>query len=243
MKNKKMKILVGVQPTGRLHIGNYLGCLKKALELQKEGHEVTFLIAQYHAETSGEVCWGMGKELARLGAKNIQYQQEINTHVFWKLLCKTKMPELERMTQYKDKKEKSPNVGLFTYPVLMAADIMVHCPDYVLVGEDQLQHLELANTLAKRVGRTKPIEYMLSETPRIMSLVEPSKKMSKSLGDKHVLYLFDEDYETKLKKAITTQEGIKNLRLIGDSLNIPRTEKFSIYKQAIAEKMKLLFSI
>lgn len=82
---------------------------------------------------------------------------------------------------------------------------------------------------------------LLTDTPRIMSLVEPSKKMSKSLGDKHILYLFDEDYEAKLKKATTTKEGIKNLQVIGDALGVDRSDKYLYYKEKIAWKMKELF--
>lgn len=236
------KYLIGIQPTGKLHIGNYLGCIKKALELQAEGNEVIFLIANYHAETNGLILPTQLKiELKKLGAKNIVEQHKEHLKLFWTLLCKTKMSDLERMTQYKDKKEKLPNVGLFTYPVLMAADIILLNSDYVIVGEDQLQHLELTNTLAKRMGIQKEYKYVLSETPRIMSLVDPTKKMSKSLGDKHVLYLFDENYEEKLKKAVTTPEGIKNLQKIGDALKTKKSDMYSAYKHNIAQRMFELF--
>lgn len=236
------KYLIGIQPTGKLHIGNYLGCIKKALELQAEGNIVIFLIANYHAETNGTVqSFGLYSELQKLGAIDIIEQNVNHTGMFWKLLCKTKMSDLERMTQYKDKKQKLPNVGLFTYPVLMAADIFIVNPDYVIVGEDQLQHIELTNTLVKRIGDDKKYEYVLSETPRIMSLVDPTKKMSKSLGDKHVLYLFDENYEEKLKKAVTTPEGIKNLQKIGDALKTKKSDMYSAYKHNIAQRMFELF--
>ena len=151
------------------------------------------------------------------------------------------MSDLERMTQYKDKKDKLPNVGLFTYPVLMAADIFIINPDYIIVGEDQLQHIELTNTLLKRMGEKKEYKYILSETPHIMSLIEPTKKMSKSLGEKHVLYLFDENYEEKLKKAVTTPEGIKNLQQIGDALKTKKSDMYSVYKHNIAQRMFELF--
>ena len=82
---------------------------------------------------------------------------------------------------------------------------------------------------------------LLTDTPRIMSLVEPSKKMSKSLGDKHILYLFDEDYEAKLKKATTTKEGIKNLQQIGDALKTKKSDMYSVYKHNIAQRMFELF--
>ena len=241
-----MKYLIGIQPTGRLHIGNYLGCIKKGLELQNIGYEVDWLVADLHAETRLKYFEinesKLTHELERLGVFRFFTQSKQNRilQLYWELTCITPLSELQRMTQYKDKKEQITNAGLLMYPVLMAADILYFEPDYVIVGEDQLQHIELARLLARKTGRKEP-KALLTDTPRIMSLVEPSKKMSKSLGDKHVLYLFDEDYETKLKKAITTEEGIKNLQVIGDALGVERDEKCAVYKHNIAEKMKELF--
>lgn len=241
-----MKYLIGIQPTGRLHVGNYLGCIKKGLELQKEGHEVDWLIANLHGMTQGNFNQTqgikLGHELQKLGEIRITLQSfcERIPKIYWELTCITLLAELQRMTQYKDKKDQITNAGLLMYPVLMAADILYFEPDYVIVGEDQLQHIELTRLLARKTGRKEP-EALLTSTPRIMSLVEPKKKMSKSLGDKHVLYLFDEDYEAKLKKAITTEEGIKNLQVIGDAIGAERSEKNSVYKHNIAEKMKELF--
>lgn len=241
-----MKYLIGIQPTGRLHIGNYLGCIKKGLDLQKEGYEVVWFIADLHALTNKEILddykYFIARELSWLGIKecNLQSTDEDILKLYWELTCISPLTELQRMTQYKDKKDQITNAGLLMYPVLMAADILYFEPDYVIVGEDQLQHIELARLLARKTGRKEP-KALLTNTPRIMSLVEPTKKMSKSLGDKHVLYLFDEDYETKLKKAITTEEGIKNLQVIGDALGVERNEKCAVYKHNIAEKMKELF--
>ncbi len=248
-RKNNMKYLIGIQPTGRLHIGNYLGCIKKGLELQKEGHEVIWLVADLHAMTKIdnseilELVDNILQDLEKICVKYIWQQGLIHRPIlelYWELTCITPLAELQRMTQYKDKKDQITNAGLLMYPVLMAADILYFEPDYVIVGEDQLQHIELTRLLARKTGRKEP-EALLTSTPRIMSLVEPSKKMSKSLGDKHVLYLFEEDYEAKLKKAITTEEGIKNLQVIGDALGVERMDKFSAYKHNIAERMKELF--
>lgn len=242
-----MKYLIGIQPTGRLHIGNYLGCIKKGLELQNEGYEVVWLVADLHAMTNkSELLYenisNIYHNLTNLGANFISIQSNCYgiLSLYWELTCITPLAELQRMTQYKDKKDQITNAGLLMYPVLMAADILYFEPDYVIVGDDQLQHIELTRLLARKTGRKEP-KALLTNTPRIMSLVEPTKKMSKSLGDKHVLYLFDEDYEAKLKKAITTEEGIKNLQVIGDALGVERNEKCAVYKHNIAEKMKELF--
>lgn len=243
MENKK-KILIGIQPTGKLHIGNYLGCLKKGIELQEQGHDVTFLIANYHSMTTDNFSDETEKELIRLGCKNIKRQTPEYAELFFKLCCKMNLGTLLKMPQYKEKKDDVEfDLGLMLYPVLMAADIIMNDPDVVIVGKDQVAHLELCNDIAKRVGG-KYYRYEFGHVDKIMSLMDPTKKMSKSLGEKHVLYLFDEDYSAKLRKANMNEEGLKNIQLIATNLGLDLKE-FSLnlqLKEAIAVQMEELFS-
>lgn len=238
-----MKYLIGIQPTGKLTIGNYLGCLKKGLTLQEQGHEVIFLIANYHSLTTDNYTDETEKELVRLGCKNIKRQTPEYTELFFKLCCKMNLPTLLKMPQYKDKKDSVDyDLGLLLYPVLMTADIMINDPDIVIVGKDQVAHLDLANDIAKRVGG-RQYKYEMGDVDKVMSLIDPTKKMSKSLGEKHVLYLFDEDYLSKLKKANMNEEGLKNLKLIADNLGL-NSEEFSLnlqLKEAVAVRMQELF--
>ena len=246
---KNKKILIGVQPTGtgKLHIGNYLGCIKRGLEMQEQGHEVVFLIANYHALTSSEHTENnlkvLESELKRLGCKRIVYQDSSYTELFFKLCCKLNLPTLLKMPQYKDKKEDVEfDLGLLLYPVLMAADIMMNDPDVVIVGRDQVAHIELCNDISKRVGG-KYYKYEFGHADKIMSLVDPTKKMSKSAGEKHVLYLFDEDYMAKLKKANMNEEGLKNIQTIAQHLGIDY-KKFSLnlqLKEEVAQRMSEVF--
>jgi len=219
-----MKILYGIQPTGIIHLGNYLGGLRKAIELQKN-NEVVFLIAQFHAMTacaSKELLdsnsLALEDELYKLGAKEVGSQSSEATRLAYELMCRTSLSDLFRMTQYKDKKNKIKNAGFLVYPCLMAADIIISGADCVLVGEDQLQHLELTRQLCRRMKFKIP-ETMLSETPRIMSIKDPTKKMSKSLGDEHCIYL-DEDCTRKIMKAPTNSDGIRNLEQIARGLGV-----------------------
>lgn len=239
-----MRYLIGVQPTGKLHIGNYLGCLKKGLKLQDEGHEVIFLIANYHSLTTDSYTDETELELQKLGCKTIVRQTPVYTELFFQLCCKMNLSILLKMPQYKDKKETAKNdLGLLLYPVLMAADIIMNEPDVVIIGKDQVAHLELCNDIAKK-HNGKYYNYELGDVEKVMSLQDPSKKMSKSLGEKHVLYLFGEDYLAKIKKANSTEEGITNLKLIASSLGINKEFSMNIeLKTAIAEKMQEIFDI
>lgn len=238
------KYLIGVQPTGKLSLGNYLGCLKRGLELQEQGYDVTFLIANYHALTTDNYSDETEKELVRLGCKKIVRQTPDYTELFFKMCCKVSLPTLLKMPQYKDKKDNVKfDMGLLLYPVLMAADIMMNDPDVVIVGKDQVAHIDLCNDIAKRVGG-KEYAYEFGHVDKVMSLQDPSQKMSKSLGEKHVLYLFDEDYLGKIKKANTNEEGLKNLKVIAENLGLD-IQKFSLnleLKEAVAQKMSELFS-
>ena len=117
--------------------------------------------------------------------------------------------------------QRKGNAGLLTYPCLMAADIILANPDYVIVGEDQQQHMEFYRRTCKRLGIKKVAKTLLTETPRIMSIKDPTRKMSKSAGDEHCLYLGDhEANHKKIMKAPTTPAGIKNLKKIAKGLGI-----------------------
>jgi tryptophanyl-tRNA synthetase len=227
--NKIMKpvLISGIQPTGKLHLGNYLGVLKNLVELQNSGkYQCYFFVADLHALTEGPDPTNLKKDTLDLAASflavglnpalsTIFLQSEIPAHTeaAWILNTITPMGELERMTQYKEKAKdfgkKSPNAGLFTYPTLMAADILLYNAEFVPVGEDQLQHLELARTLARkfnnRFGKTftEP-QAILTATPRLMSLDNPHKKMSKS-HPAGCLFMDDpaEIIKLKIKRAVT----------------------------------------
>lgn len=242
------KIIVsGIQPTGKLHIGNYLGSLKNFLELQKK-FDCYFFIADYHSLTENFDPKEKKEQILELGAEFLSAginpkkcklfsQSSIPevTELAWIFNCITPLTHLERMTQYKDKagrQEKNINVGLLDYPILQAADILIYGPGkdvIVPVGEDQVQHIELTRNVArffnKRFGKTfKEPEPMLTKTPRIMSLLEPEKKMSKSLGKKHCIFLADkpEVIESKIRKAVSTPEGIKNLFILLENFGTPK---------------------
>lgn len=239
-----MKYLIGIQPTGRIHIGNYLGCLKRGLELQNQGHDVTFLIANYHSLTTDSYSDLTEKELIRLGCKNIKRQTPEYTELFFKLCCKMNLGILQRMPQYKDKKDSVEfDLGLLLYPVLMTADIMMNDPDIVIIGRDQVAHIELCNDISKRIGG-REYRYEFGDIDKVMSLQDPEKKMSKSLGEKHVLNLFDEDYEKKIKKANANELGLKNLKIIATGIGVD-VEKYNMnidLKMAMIEKMNKLFN-
>lgn len=221
-----------------------MGCIKRGLELQAQGNDVTFLIANYHALTTDSYSNVTEQELIRLGCKNIKKQTPEYTELFFKLCCKLSLPTLLKMPQYKDKKEDVKfDMGLLLYPVLMAADIMMNDPDVVIVGKDQVAHIDLCNDISKRVGG-KYYKYEFGHVDKVMSLQEPDKKMSKSSGEKHILYLFDEDYMKKLKKANTNEEGLKNIQLIASNLGIDfeKIESNLQLKEEVSRKMIELFS-
>jgi len=230
---KKPIIVSGFQPTGNLHVGNYLGAVKNIVELQNSGkYEMYIFIADFHsltgnmdAETRKHQIMKTAAELLAAGINPkkttffIQSDVTEHTDLAWVFNCITPMGELERMTQYKDKsarQTKNINVGLFTYPVLQAADILLYHGNLVPVGQDQVQHVELTRDTAKwfnnRFGEYfEEPKALLTEVPKVMSLLEPDKKMSKSLGEGHVIELSDEPevIEQKLKRAVTATEGGK----------------------------------
>ena len=228
-----MRILSGIQPTGELHIGNYLGAAKHWAELQKT-HECFFMIADLHAlttsqnpETFSATTFQKTVELLAAGIDPVKSVLFIQSHVKehtelgWLLNTLTPIGELERMTQYKDKAKKHKeniNAGLFDYPVLMTADILLYKSEGVPVGEDQTQHLELARLLAKKFnalyGNTfpEPKTLLVPSGARIMSLQDPKKKMSKSDKPDSFIGLFEEQGSIKEKIMKATTDTGKDIR-------------------------------
>ncbi len=224
---KSLPILVsGIQPSGRLHIGNYLGALKNFVELQNSGkYDCYFFIADLHSLTEEFDPKEKSKQILELAAdflaagldpeRSVLFLQShipAHTELGWILETIAPIGELRRMTQYKEKSEsekESSNAGLLTYPALMAADILLYDARFVPVGDDQDQHLELTRMLArkfnKRFGETfvEP-KGLHTNTPRVMSLADPAKKMSKSQPES-CLFLGDEPdvVRSKVKRAVT----------------------------------------
>lgn len=228
--NKFMKPIIfsGIQPSGHLHIGNYLGAITQWVELQKE-YNCFFCIVDYHAITVKQDQEELRKKIIELAKiylaagidpkKSIIFQQSLvseHTELAWVLNCTSaRISDLKKMTQFKDKSAKNGenvSVGLFDYPVLMAADILLYDSDLVPVGDDQVQHVELARDLAKRFNHDfkdafKIPEYKIrKEGARIMGLDDPSKKMSKSADSpSNFLGLTDspELIRKKIMRAVT----------------------------------------
>jgi len=321
----KPVLVSGIQPSGRLHIGNYLGALKNFVELQDSGkYECYFFIADLHALTENPSAKDLGANILNLAADFLavgldpkkstifqQSQSSAQTNIAWILSTITSLGDLERMTQFKDKRAKSAlenvynrviggtttpkdmeemkdeksiekqtlrfideevkkyvNAGLLYYPELMAADILIYDAVFVPVGNDQLQHLEFARMLARKFntkfGKTfiepQPI---LTKTPRIMSLTNPGKKMSKSQPE-GCLFLDDspEEIKKKISRAVTDsgsevrydktkKPGISNLLEIYASLEgklIQATERkftkktYSEFKTGLIEAVTKHFS-
>jgi len=223
------RIFSGIQPSGIIHLGNYLGAIKQWVELQKEADEAIFCVVDLHAITVPQDPKELRKNILSTAALYIaagvdperstifvQSTRPEHSELAWILNCQAKMGELYRMTQFKDKSATGASdvagVGLFDYPVLMAADILLYGTTHVPVGEDQKQHVELTRDLAirfnKNFGETfvipKPI--IKKETARIMGLDDPSKKMSKSASSPYNYIAMTDDAETirnKIKRAVT----------------------------------------
>lgn len=225
------RVFSGVQPTGNIHLGNYLGALKQFVELQDD-HECIYCIVDEHAITVPQNPKELRSHILDVAAlylaigidpkKSIVFvQSDVSAHaeLSWILTCNSYTGELSRMTQFKSKsqnKESAPT-GLFTYPVLMAADILLYDTDIVPVGNDQKQHIELCRDIAIRINNTKkktfvvPEGRFLKEGARIMSLDDPTNKMSKSAENIHSrISLLDEPSKIKksIMKATTDSEGI-----------------------------------
>ena len=227
----KKIILSGIQSTGKLTLGNYLGAINNWVHMQEE-YDCYYMIANLHTLTvrndPEELRNNTLKILATYIAagldpeKNtlfIQSQVKEHAELGWILDCYTYMGELSRMTQFKDKAAKHAdniNAGLFTYPALMAADILLYKADLVPVGEDQRQHLEITRDIAERFnklyGKTFviPEAYVRKESARIMGLQDPESKMSKSATNPNDVILVEDEPEVimkKFKKAVTDSEN------------------------------------
>lgn len=248
MEEQKKRILSGIKPTGTLNLGGYLGAAKNWVALQ-EDFDCFYFIADLHAITiriDPALLRRQAKELFALyiacgldPEKNtIFFQSHVHQHaeLSWVLDCYTMFGELSRMTQFKDKSAKNAdniNAGLFTYPSLMAADILLYQADLVPVGEDQTQHVEICRDIANRFNNLYgevfklPEGYVPKVGARIKSLVDPTKKMSKSESDPNgTVNLLDrrDDVIRKFRKAVTDsksevrfaegKDGINNLMTI-----------------------------
>ena len=253
------RIVSGVQPTGELHVGNYFGAVKNWLALQKQ-YDCLFFIADYHAitvEHDPEILRQRTLDLAAtLLACGLDPERSIlmiqshapeHTELTWVLNCLTSFGDLSRMAQFKDRsgREEFISVGLFDYPVLQAADILIYHGQKVPVGRDQVQHIELTRRIARRFnGRfgeyfPEP-EPLLTEAASIKSLANPQKEMSKSLGPKHYIGLLDPEDSIweKIKTAVTDvgpsgaemSPGVANLFLL---LKLAAPE--DVYQQFNAE--------
>lgn len=273
-----MRVLSGIQPTGELHIGNYLGAISQWLDLQRE-HECIFPIVDLHAitipydpgelrknileTTKAYLACGIDPEKCIIF---VQSQIREHTELCWYLNTIIPVSELVRMTQYKEKSrqfKKDINAGLLNYPILQAADILLYQTNLVPVGKDQEQHVELARVIARkfnnRFGKTfqEPKVLVPKIGARIMALTDPRKKMSKSLGPKAYLSLFDEPgaIKQKVMQAVTDpgkevkynpakKPGISNLLTIYSLFSqepIPRLEKkfrksgYAPFKKSLAQ--------
>ncbi len=199
----KKRIFSGMQPTNNLHLGNYLGALKNWVDLQKQGDECIFCVVDLHAITVPQEPENLRRSTREIAAayiaagidpsKAIIFPQSAvaaHSQLMWLLSTVTQMGKLERMTQFKDKAGKNAErvgLGLFAYPVLMAADILAYKATHVPVGEDQKQHLELAREIASTFNTRFKVDFfpqpepqILGEATRVMSLKDGTKKMSKS---------------------------------------------------------------
>ena len=225
------RVFSGVQPTGNIHLGNYLGALRQFVELQDD-HECIYCIVDMHAITVPQDPKVLKEHILDVAAlylavgvdpkKSIVFvQSDVPGHaeLSWVLTCNSYTGELSRMTEFKAKshnKESAPT-GLFTYPVLMAADILLYDTDIVPVGNDQKQHIELCRDIANRINNTRkktfvvPDGRFLKEGARIMALDDPTQKMSKSAENIHSrISLLDDPAKIKksIMKATTDSEGV-----------------------------------
>lgn len=243
------RVFSGVQPTGNIHIGNYLGALKQFVELQDE-NECIYCIVDLHSITVPQDPKELRKHILDVAAlymavgvdpkKSIIFvQSDVSGHaeLSWILTCNSYTGELSRMTQFKDKSKgrESAPTGLFTYPILMAADILLYDTDIVPVGNDQKQHIEICRDIAIRVNNTIkkdtfviPDGRFLKAGARIMALDDPMSKMSKSAENMHSrISLLDEDSKIKksIMRATTDSDGeirfdIENKPGVSNLLNI-----------------------
>ena len=228
---QKKRVLSMIQPTGTFTLGNYLGALKNFVRLQDD-YECVYALADLHAITVRQEPAAFRKNILEAYALMLAIGIDLKRSVFfiqsqvaehaqlaWVLNCYTQFGELSRMTQFKDKSQKHAdniNAGLFTYPCLMAADILLYQADYVPIGADQKQHLELARNVAERFNGlysptfTVPDPIIAKHGARVMSLQDPTKKMSKSDENANSFITVLDDPDTiirKFKRAVTDSEA------------------------------------
>ncbi|NCB05422.1 MAG: tryptophan--tRNA ligase [Clostridia bacterium] len=227
---QKKIIFSGIQPSGTLTLGNYIGALRN-FKLLEDEYRCIYCVVDMHAITVRQEASVLRRRCLDVAAtyiatgldpdKSLIYcQSHVSGHaeLAWILNCYTYMGELSRMTQFKDKSQKHAdniNAGLFTYPVLMAADILLYQADLVPIGADQKQHLEITRDIAQRFNSvygdvfTIPEAYIPKVGARVMSLQEPTRKMSKSDPEETYIAILDkpEDIRRKLKRAVTDSEG------------------------------------
>ncbi|MGL5291667.1 MAG: tryptophan--tRNA ligase [Vibrionaceae bacterium] len=241
--NSKLRVLSGVQPSGELSIGNYIGALRQWQQMQAQ-YDCQYCIVDLHAITvrqdpallrsatldSLALCLAVGLDPQQC---TLFVQSHVPEHaqLSWVLNCYTQMGELNRMTQFKDKSQRHSeniNTGLFSYPVLMAADILLYQANLVPVGNDQIQHLELSRDIATRFNNlygdifTIPQPFIPEIGARIMSLQDPTKKMSKSDDNRNNVIGLLEDPKTianKIKRAVTDTQDPP--QIIFDAQNKP----------------------
>lgn len=228
---KKKRVLSCIQPTGIPTLGNYLGALRNWVDMQDE-FECAFAVADLHAITVRQEPAKLRQQIVEMFALLlaigldpekcllfVQSHVPAHTQLAWLLSCSTQFGELSRMTQFKDKSAKHAdniNLGLFAYPTLMAADILVYRPDFVPVGADQKQHCELARTIAERFNNVYgstfivPEPYIMKTGARVRSLQNPLKKMSKSDENVNSFISLRDDKDTiirKFRRAVTDSEA------------------------------------
>ena len=228
---RKKRALSCIQPTGAPTLGNYLGALRNWVQMQDE-FECAFAVADLHALTIRQDPPKFRQQILEMYAlllaigldpeKNLIFvQSQVPSHaeLSWLLSCCTQFGELSRMTQFKDKSAKHAdniNLGLFAYPTLMAADILLYQPDYVPVGADQKQHCELTRNIAERFNSlygntfTVPEPYIMKTGARVRSLQDPTKKMSKSDENRNAFISLRDDADTvirKFRRAVTDSEA------------------------------------
>ena len=261
---QKKRVLSGIQPTGHMHFGNYFGAVKNWVALQ-EKYDCVYTVVDYHAITMPynpkklrENTWDLIFNLLATGVKaeNLCIQSLVPEHaeLCWILNCFTSYGLLTRMTQFKDKSSQSAedsddgfiSAGLFDYPVLQAADILIYRADYVPIGKDQEQHLELTRNIAQRFNNQVGKEYFVLPEPlftkvlKVRSTADPERKMSKSLGPKHYINVFEE--ENRLRKQVRSavtdtgdtpegemSPGVENLFLL-----LSAAEKYDTHDQLMA---------
>ena len=265
MSNPDNIVFSGIQPTGKLHLGRYFGAVRNWIHLQDK-YDCLYCIVDYHAMTMPydpkklkENVWNLAIDLIACGidTKNIFIQSMVpeHTELSWILNCVCSYGELSRMTQFKDKtqqlKEKSKDdfvsSALFVYPVLQAADILIYKTNFVPVGKDQEQHLELSRNIATRFNTQFGKEFfplpepLFTETPKVMSTADPLRKMSASAGDKHFIDVFGnvDQIRKQIRSAVTdTNKWVENWSGEGMVLSPGIKNLKAIYEACTSDRIK-----